>query len=168
MKSARESDKVVRKEFDNIFDLPLSAAQAWPLLSDIRRTASCIPGVELTDVVDDTTYRGRMSVQLGPAALRFATVVKFEEVDPVQHTARLRADGADDHGLGGEHAIVSFALDSAGADKSRVRVHTDLTLFGPAAQYGDSANLIQGTAGNIITQFAENLRAQLSAAPAAQ
>ena len=77
------TEKDVRDEFDNSFDVPLSPDHAWSILSDIQRIASSIPGVKLTDVVDERTYQGTISVALGPAALTFASVVKLEEVDPV-------------------------------------------------------------------------------------
>ena len=42
-------------EFDNSFEVPLAPAQAWPLLLDIRRIAPCLPGAELTEVIDEKT-----------------------------------------------------------------------------------------------------------------
>ena len=51
-------------EFDNSFEVPLPPAQAWAVLTDIRRIAPCMPGAELTDVVDERTYRGRIAVRL--------------------------------------------------------------------------------------------------------
>src|SRR5258708_12864246 len=91
MKSDREIETDVGDEFDNSFDVPLPPAEAWPVLSDIRRIAPCMPGTELTDVLDEATYQGRMSVRLGPVALAFPGVVKVEELDPVNHTPPLQA-----------------------------------------------------------------------------
>jgi hypothetical protein len=77
MKSDPEMAKV-SDEFDNSFDMPLPPAEAWPILTDIRRIAPFVPGVELTEVVDDATYRGKISVRLGPAALAFTGMVTLE------------------------------------------------------------------------------------------
>ena len=52
-------------EFDNSFEVPLPPDEAWPLLMDIRRIAPCMPGAELTEVVDDKTYKGKIAVRLG-------------------------------------------------------------------------------------------------------
>lgn len=41
-----EAEKEVRDEFDSSFDVPLTPTQAWQILSDIRRIAPSIPGVE--------------------------------------------------------------------------------------------------------------------------
>ena len=87
-------------EFDNAFEVPLPPAQAWPVLMDIRGIAPCMPGAQLTEVIDDKNYKGNISVRLGPVALTFAGVVTFEEIDNVNHSARVRAQGTDAKGRG--------------------------------------------------------------------
>ena len=157
-------------EFDNSFDVPLRPAEAWPLLMDIRRIAPCMPGAEVTEVIDDTTYKGRIAVRLGPVALAFAGVIKLEDLDGVNHTARVKAQGSDAKGRGAANATASFRLEPAGSG-SKVLVHTDLALSGAVAQYGRGVGIIQATAAQIMNQFAANLKSQigdrgLEAAPA--
>ncbi len=153
-------------EFDNTFEVPLPPAQAWPVLMDIQRIAPCMPGAQLTEVVDARTYRGNIGVRLGPVALTFAGLVKFEEIDDANHTARVKAQGTDAKGRGGANAAASFRLEPAGVG-SKVLVHTDLTLSGSVAQYGRGVGMIQATAAQLMKQFADNLRKQLAGAPAA-
>ena len=153
-------------EFDNSFEVPLRPAEAWPLLMDIRRIAPCMPGAEVTEVIDDTTYRGRIAVRLGPVALAFAGVIKFEELDGVNYEARVKAQGSDAKGRGAANATSSFRLEPAGSG-SKVLVHTDLSLSGAVAQYGRGVGIIQATAAQIMSQFAANLRAQIVDRPAA-
>jgi uncharacterized protein len=148
-------------EFDNSFEVSLPPAQAWPLLMDIRRMAPCMPGAELTDVIDDKTYKGKISVRLGPVALTFAGTVKFEDIDNTNHKARVRAQGSDDKGRGAAQAAAAFRLEPAGSG-SKVLVHTDLTLSGAVAQYGRGVGMIQATAAAIISQFAGNLKTEIA------
>jgi carbon monoxide dehydrogenase subunit G len=147
-------------EFDNSFDVPLRPAEAWPLLIDVARIAPCMPGAEVTDVVDDTTYKGRIAVRLGPVALAFAGVIKLEELDSVNYKARVRAQGSDAKGRGAANATASFRLEPSGSG-SKVLVHTDLALSGAVAQYGRGVGIIQATAASIMTQFAANLKSQI-------
>jgi len=149
-------------EFDNSFEVPLPPAEAWPVLMDIRKIAPCMPGAELTDIVDDKTYKGKIAVRLGPVALAFAGLIRFEELDNVNHTARVTAQGSDAKGRGGANATASFRLEPAGQG-SKVLVHTDLTLSGAVAQYGRGVGMIQATAGQIMGQFAKNLRTHIAA-----
>jgi carbon monoxide dehydrogenase subunit G len=153
-------------EFDNSFDVPLSPADAWAVLMDIRRVAPCMPGAELTEVVDAQNFRGKISVRLGPVALAFAGRVQFENIDEKNHSARVKAQGNDDKGRGAANATATFRIEPAEIG-SRVFIHTDLMLSGAVAQYGRGVGMIQATASQIIGQFAGNLRAQLERRPTA-
>jgi carbon monoxide dehydrogenase subunit G len=128
---------------------------------DIRRIAPCMPGAELTDVVDDRTYKGKIGVRLGPVSLTFAGTVKFTEIDDVAHKASVAAQGSDAKGRGAANAVAAFHLEPAGTG-TKVLVHTNLTLSGAVAQYGRGVGIIQMTAAQIITQFSNNLKAHLA------
>ena len=78
-------------EFDNEFEVPAPVDQAWDILMDIQRIAPCVPGAELTEVVDDKTYKGKISVKLGPVALTFNGQTTFEELDAENYSAKLKA-----------------------------------------------------------------------------
>src|SRR3989440_7996365 len=128
---------------------------------DIRRIAPCMPGAELTEVVDDQTYKGKIAVRLGPVALAFAGVIRFDELDNANHTARVSAQGSDAKGRGGAHATAAFRLEPA-AGGSKVLVHTDLALSGAVAQYGRGVGIIQLTAAQLMNQFATRLKDNLA------
>ena len=159
-------------EFDNSFEVPLPPEQAWPVLMNIQGIAPCMPGAQLTEVIDDKNYKGNISVRLGPVALTFAGIVTFEEIDNANYSARVRAQGTDAKGRGSAQAKATFKLEPAAAG-SKVLVHTDLTLSGAVAQYGRGVGMIQATASALMNQFANALKAQLgqrrtaAAAPAA-
>src|SRR5499427_8456847 len=157
-------------EFDNSFEVPLPPADAWKVLLDIKRIAPCMPGAELTEVLDQDTYKGKIGVRLGPVALTFAGLVKFEHIDAATYTARVTAQGTDAKGRGGANATSVFRLEPT-AGGSKVLVHTDLALSGAVAQYGRGVGIIQATAAQLMKQFAvclkEKLAQEHAAAPAA-
>src|SRR5215467_5560797 len=148
-------------EFDNSFEVPLPPAEAWKVLLDIQRIAPCMPGAELTEVVDQNTYKGKIGVRLGPVALTFAGIVKFEQIDDAARTARVAAQGTDAKGRGGANAASVFRLEPAG-EGSKVLVHTNLTLSGAVAQYGRGVGIIQATAAQLMKQFAACLKEKLA------
>jgi uncharacterized protein len=148
-------------EFDNSFEVPLSPAQAWSVLMDIPRIAPCMPGAELTEVVDPQNFGGKISVRLGPVALAFAGRVQIDSIDEANHSARVKAQGNDAKGRGAANATAAFRIEPAAAG-SKILIHTDLMLSGAVAQYGRGVGMIQATAAQIINQFAGNLRAQLA------
>ena len=149
-------------EFDNSFDVPLPPDQAWKTLMDIESIAPCMPGAELTEIVDDKTFKGKVSVRLGPVALTFQGTASFEDVDENAHKASVKAQGADAKGRGGANANVGFHLEPSDSG-STVKIRTDLQLSGSVAQYGRGAGMIQDLASQIIGQFADNLSKQIEA-----
>ncbi|MDB5546116.1 MAG: hypothetical protein JWO64_3265 [Hyphomicrobiales bacterium] len=146
----------------NSFEIPLPPEEAWPLLMDVPRIAPCLPGAELLEALPDNAYKGKVSVRLGPVSLAFTGTAKFEEIDPVARTARLKAQGADTKGRGNAAAKVAFGLTPIDGG-TRVNVETDLTLSGAVAQYGRAAGMLQEVAQQIIGQFARALQDMLQA-----
>jgi len=149
-------------EFDNTLDVPLLPAEAWELLMDIKRIATCIPGAELTEVVDDRTYKGKVAVRIGPVALSLAGQASFEAIDHANHKARVRARGSDAKGRGSTDSVIDFRIEPAGTG-SKVVIHTNVKLTGSIAQYGRGAGMIQSFAAQLIGQFGDTLKAQLAA-----
>jgi carbon monoxide dehydrogenase subunit G len=149
-----------KESFDNYFEVSVPPENAWPVLSNIPRIVPYISQVTLAEVMDDRTYQGVISLGLGPIKVTFSTVVTVEDLDPATYTARLRARGSDKHDRSGADGRISFQLVPY-ADGSKVLIHTDLALQGPVARYG-SLEMVKAAATQVITQFAEKLRAELS------
>ena len=148
-------------ELENCFEVDLPPEKAWAVLLDIDRVATCMPGAELIEIVDELTYRGKVSVRLGPVALSFNGTIVFEEMDAEGKRAQVKAEGTDSKGRGSAAATVVFRLEPAGV-RSKIIVKTDLNLSGSVAQYGRSAGLIQSIAGQLMRQFSDNLQVELS------
>lgn len=153
-------------EFDNTFEVPVPVDEAWSILMDIERIAPCVPGAELTEVVDANTYKGKISVKLGPVALTFNGQTTFEEKDEASHSAKLKAQGTDAKGRGGAHANVDFGMEPSD-NGTKVLIHTNLQLSGAVAQYGRGVGMVSDLAQQIIGQFADNLEKNVIAPPAA-
>lgn len=148
-------------KFDNTFDVSLPPTEAWAVLMDVERIAPCMPGATLTELIDDKTFKGTVSVRLGPVALTFEGEASFEDVDEAAHTANVIAQGRDPKGRGGANATVVFRLEPSDAG-SKVLIETDLTLSGSVAQYGRGVGMIQSVASQLIGQFAKALEEEIA------
>lgn len=156
-------------QLTNSFTVPAEPARAWAILLDVPRIAPCMPGAELTEVVDDHTYKGNAKVRVGPVSLAFAGTAQITDIDEAAHKAHVVASGSDAKGRGGAQADVDFTMTAEG-NATRVDIVTELTLSGSVAQYGRAAGLIEEIARQIVDQFAANLAELVAAeggAPAA-
>jgi carbon monoxide dehydrogenase subunit G len=44
------------------FEVPAAADELWTLLMDVPRVVPCMPGAELIETVDESTWKTKMSV----------------------------------------------------------------------------------------------------------
>lgn len=153
-------------QLENSFEVPAPPDRAWEYLLDVEQVAPCMPGAELTEVVDERTWKGRVVVKLGPVTLSYAGTVVMEERDDANRRIVLRATGTETRGKGAASALVTSHLEPEGSG-TRVVMHTDLTISGAAAQYG--RGMIADVSQRLTNEFARCIAARLSEpAPAAE
>jgi carbon monoxide dehydrogenase subunit G len=153
-------------KIENGFDVPLPPAEAWRVLLDIERVAPCLPGAELLETIDPTTFKGRVNVRLGPVAVSFVGTAKLDEVDEAARSVRVKAAGTEAKGRGGAQAVVAFTLAETAPRTSHVHIVTDLTLNGAVAQYGRGTAMIADMAQQMVNRFAETLKVQIEGSEA--
>lgn len=144
---------------NNDFVVDAPAAQAWSLLTDLERVASCLPGAAL-DGRDGDDYVGGMKIKVGPIAAQFRGTARFLEQDDTRHSAVIQAAGKDPKGQASAQATISARLEPEG-ERTRVVVDTDLAISGRMAQFGRGA--IADISVKLLDQFARNLGAEIAA-----
>lgn len=155
-------------QLNNSFTVPADPETAWKVLLDVPRIAPCMPGAELTEIVGERTYKGNAKLRVGPVSLTFSGEAEITAINETARTATVHARGNDVKGRGAAEADVVFALHED-AGQTRVDITTELNLTGSVAQYGRASGLIDAIAGQIISDFATNLEAEIGTenAPAA-
>lgn len=143
---------------ENSFEVTASQEAAWDLLMDVPRVIPCMPGAELVETVDESHWKARMRVKLGPISLSFLTDVTREEVDESGRRVVLAARAREERGRGAATATIESSLVSA-EGRTRVTTSTDLALTGKAAQFG--RGLVQDVSAQLLESFADCLEQQL-------
>jgi len=144
------------------FEVDADIQDTWPAFLDMPRIAPCLPGAEVTEVVDEHNVRGAAKVKVGPVNLRFAGRAEMTRIDDANRSATLIATGSDAKGRGNADADVRFSLTETGERRTLVEVHTTLSLTGSVAQYGRASGLIDEIANQVIAEFVKNLETELA------
>jgi carbon monoxide dehydrogenase subunit G len=145
-------------KLENSFEVPAPPQEAWELLMDVPRVVPCMPGAQLTEVIDDNNWKANMDMKLGPVSLSFATDVTREEVDEAAKRVKLGARAREKRGRGAARAAVESTLAQHDGG-TRIDIVTDLALSGAVAQYG--RGMVQDVSSQLVGQFADCLKAQL-------
>ena len=145
---------------DNTLSLPMPPDAAWALLLDIPYIAPCLPGTQLTAMIDDRRYQGTVSLRLGPIALTFEGEAEITDIDEAARRVTVRAQGRENRGRGSAHADVSFQVCERDGG-TEVAVSTDLTLAGSIIQYARGVGIVTKTAQQIVDQFTARLAQQI-------
>jgi len=147
---------------ENSFVVPAPPERAWALMMDVPRIIPCMPGANLDEAVDEANWKATMAVKLGPISLSFKTDVKREEADEAARRAKLSAKAREARGRGNASATIESSLTPQNGG-TRVDLVTELQLAGAVAQYG--RGMVQDVSSQLVTQFADCLKAQLAANP---
>ena len=146
---------------ENEFQVQAPLEQVWTHLLDVEKIAPCAPGAELTEVVDDRTWKGKVNVKVGPVSLAYAGTVVLQERDEATHRVVLKADGREQRGKGAASALIESRLQAVDGGTS-VTIQTDLTISGAVAQYG--RGMVADISQRLIREFADCLQASLTSA----
>jgi carbon monoxide dehydrogenase subunit G len=121
---------------DRRFDLPVSEAQAWALLENVRATSSCMPGVEITNQINEKSYQGRMRSRIGPATLNFQGTVDVLASDPAQRSLSLIGKGGDTNGSSASMSLMAQIEASSSGQGCVLSGLIKMTVSGKLAQFG--------------------------------
>ena len=146
-------------KIEKSFQAPESADQVWKILGDVRAVASCVPGAQITEAVDDRTYKGVIKVKLGPTVSDYKGEAHIERLDNQNREIELIGKGQDVRGKGSASMKMTGRVRDLPEGGSEVITISELNVIGILAQMG--SRMIQEVANQMFEQFTKNLRQRL-------
>lgn len=143
------------------FEVARPVDQVWDMFQDVRAVAQCLPGATLHEDKGNNVYTGSIAVKLGPMAANFegeATITP----DATNRTALIDGRGVDKRGGSRGQVKVTYRLNPTASGGTQVAIDAEVTLAGPAAQFGRTG-LVNEMSRRLITDFATCLEAKLGA-----
>jgi uncharacterized protein len=144
------------------FTVPVPAADAWKILTDLERLAPCLPGAQLTEIEGDI-YRGQVKIKVGPILAQFKGQASFVSRDDTNFLASLKAEGRDTGGKGNASATITARLEPVSASSAKCTVDTQLNISGKVAQFGRGA--LADVSDKLLLQFVDNLNTLIASQP---
>ena len=151
-------------QLTNSFAVAAPPERVYAFLLDVQRVVTCMPGAELDEVVDPTTFKGKVKIKVGPITVSYAGTARITEKDETAKSATLVGEGRETTGPGSAKATTKMDVTAAGAG-STVTLTTDYTVAGRVAQFG-RGSVMEDVSRRLVTQMADCIKAQLEAVPA--
>jgi uncharacterized protein len=146
-------------DFTNQFTVNAPLSAVWELLLNVEEVAPCVPGAELTEVVDETHYKGTVKVKLGAAQVSYRGEAELR-VDEDRHTISLQARGTEARGSGGASGTVTSRLTEVSAGVTQVDIDSHIDVSGRVAQFG--RGIMQDVANRLMRDFSNCLEKKLT------
>jgi hypothetical protein len=144
-------------EFSGTVTIDAPRQRVWDFLADFDGLASCGPGVESIERLDDRSARVTARLGLGFISSRFSIDLELGELSPPDRaTLSGRGEAPGTQVEGAAEMVLSGPPDGPTALSWRAEVN----LFGSLAGVG--ARMIESTAGRMVDQAFDCVRSRLA------
>ncbi|HXB74394.1 MAG TPA: SRPBCC family protein [Candidatus Acidoferrales bacterium] len=144
---------------EKTFEVSDPIDKVWVLLSDPRKVVSCVPGAKILEAVDEHTFKGAISVKVGPSLTEYKGEVKIVRVDEQAHVLEMEGRGQDVRGKGGASMKMTGTLQAIEAGGTRVTAVSEVNVVGILAQFG--GRMLTDVSDIIFKQFTERFQQKL-------
>jgi uncharacterized protein len=151
--------------FEQSFMIKAPADNVWAYLTDPYRVATALPGAAVTEKVDEITYRGTVTVKVGPVSAKYRGTARFEKLDAAARVAEVAASGQDTSGRGGADMRMTSRLVERPPEGTEVSVVSEVNVTGILAQFG--RGMIEDVSNQMFERFTAAMRDALER-PAAE
>jgi uncharacterized protein len=146
-------------KIEKTFQVKEPLESVWAFISDPRKVANCLPGAQITETVDDRTFKGVIKVQVGPSVTDYKGQVHIERLDNEKREIELVGKGQDVRGKGSASMKMTGKVRSLPDGNTEVASVAEVNVVGLLAQMG--GRMIQEVSNQMFAQFTANFTARL-------
>jgi uncharacterized protein len=142
---------------EKTFQVSAPLEKVWGFLSDPAQVASCVPGAQITEKIDGKTYKGAISVKVGPSVTDYKGEVQILRLDPQNHEIEIQGKGQDVRGRGSASMTMTGKLAALEGGATQVTSISEVNVVGILAQMG--SRVITEVSNIMFEKFSQNLQA---------
>jgi carbon monoxide dehydrogenase subunit G len=152
----------VALRIEKTFQVNEPIEKVWSFLSDPTKVASCVPGAQITEKIDDKTYKGSISVKVGPSVTDYKGEVQILRLEPQNHEIEIQGKGQDVRGRGSASMTMTGKLATLAGGATEVTSTSEVNVVGILAQMG--SRVITEVSNIMFEKFSQNFQALLEQA----
>ena len=147
-------------QLENSFSVSAPPDRVFAYLLDVNKVVGCVPGAELSEVVDPTTFKGKVKIKVGPITVAYSGTARIVDRDDSTHSAAIEAEGRETTGPGSARAKANMSVMADGSG-SVVKIVTDYNVAGRVAQFG--RGVMEDVSRRLVGDMAACIKANVEA-----
>ena len=153
-------------KIESAFTVAAPPDQVFAYLLEVNQVVGCLPGAELSEIVDSQTFKGKLKIKVGAVQVSYQGTAHIVDIAEEEDSATVTIEG-EGREIGGQGSVrakllLTVAMTEEGG--STVRLESDLTVTGRVAQFG--RGMIEDVSRRLMGQMGECIGNRLQAAPA--
>lgn len=143
---------------DGKFTLKAPVQEIWDLILQPGTLASCMPGAEKIEAVDDKHYNCLVKQSVGPISVKLQFAVELTEIVPPKHVKAV-GKGEALGKLGTFTMELVVDLNELGDGQVDVSYSASVNIVGKLATFGE--RIMRAKAKQVVEDFTKNLQKKL-------
>jgi carbon monoxide dehydrogenase subunit G len=141
----------MKVDINKEFQIPGSGAKSWTFLQNIPGVASCMPGAEITEEIDDKNFKGKVKAKIGPATMAFNGDIVIQSIDLENRKLHMIGKGQDTKGSSSATMDLTAYVIDVDDGNSILKGDAVVSVTGKAASLG--GRMMSQVADQILNQF---------------
>lgn len=140
------------------FTVKAPIQKLWETLFDVQALASCLPGAEKIEQIDEKTYDVTMKQRVGIVKVTMSGRQVLTRVDAPNHL-EMEGEAEDKTKLGHMKDKVTMDLKELDGGDVEIAYRMDVNMVGKLAMFGD--RIMRSKANEVEKEFVKNLQEKL-------
>jgi carbon monoxide dehydrogenase subunit G len=143
---------------EQTFSVKAPIKKVWDFLLDANQLASCVPGCEGAEALDEKTYLTTVKAKVGPISARFKIRLTIIEKDP-PHRLLTTGKGEDSTMASSLISKNEIRLHCVSEGETEIHYRSDVSVLGTLGKFGEG--IMRKKANEIGEQFVLALRTKI-------
>lgn len=140
------------------FSVKAPIEKVWNFLLDAHQLASCVPGCEGVEIINENTYLTSIKAKVGPISARFKIRLTINEKEPPYHLLTT-GKGEDSKMASSLLSKNEIRLHSLSGEETEIHYRSDVSVLGSLGKFGEG--IIRKKATEVGEQFALALKSKI-------
>jgi len=145
-------------KIEGTFTMKAPLQKVWDFLMAPGTLASCIPGAEKMEAVDDTTWEGIVKQRVGPIGVKINFTQTLSEIQPPKHLKAV-GRGAAMGGAGTFTQETIVDLKEIAGGEVEIAYSSNVSMVGRLATFGE--RIMRAKVNKVGAEFTQNLQKKL-------